>query len=82
MNPKPNLAPAHSIQTVAAAATATVIAMAILSSITFLSERDGKPLQRLAAAERACAHHSYLSDRQSCMNHWLAASHAGTVAKR
>jgi len=80
MNPKLNFA--TSLQTVVAAAAATVIALGILWSIVLLSERNGKPLERLAAAERACAHHSYLSDRQTCMNDWLVASQAGTVAKR
>ena len=74
MIPKLNFASGSSIQTVVAAATATVIAFAILWTVVFLFQRDGEPLQRVAAAERACAHHHYLSDRRACMNDRLAAS--------
>lgn len=82
MNAKLNFASSGSIQTVAAAAAATVIALGILSSVAVLFQLDGKPLERLAAAERACAHFSYLSERQVCMDSWLAASQPGPVARR
>jgi len=37
-------------------------------------------MERLVAAERACAQHVYLSERQACMNEWLAASQPRIVA--
>lgn len=82
MTAKPTVNMQGSITTFAAAALATIIALGILSSVAFLFQREGKPLERLAAAERACAHHSYVSDRQICINAWLAAAQAGTVARR
>jgi len=39
-------------------------------------------MERIAAAERACAHHAYVSDRQACMQQWLAARQATRVAGR
>jgi hypothetical protein len=37
-------------------------------------------MERLVAAEHACAQHVYLSERQVCMNEWLAASQPRIVA--
>jgi len=82
MNATPTFTTRGSISTFAAAALATVIAVGILSAVATMFQRDGKPLERLAAAERACTQYSYLSERQACMNEWLAASHPGTVANR
>ena len=70
------------LSTVAASVLATVISLGILSAVAFMFQRDGKPLQRLATAERACVHYSYRSERQACMNAWLAASQPGTLAGR
>ena len=72
----------EAVSTFAAAALASFISLAILSTVAFLFLRDGKPLERVAAAERACAHHSYQSERKVCMNEWLAASQSGAVAHR
>lgn len=82
MKSTPTATAKEAISTFAAAALASFIAMAVLSSVAFLFLREGKPLQRLAAAERACAHYSYLSERKVCMNAWLAAAQSGPVARR
>jgi hypothetical protein len=68
--------------TVASAALATVIALGILSAVVILFQSRGAPMERLAAAERACAEHAYQSERVACMNEWLAASRPETIARR
>ncbi len=68
--------------TVAAAFLATVIGLGILSGFATLFQSRGAPMERLGAAERACAQHIYLSERQACMNEWLAASEPANVARR
>ena len=68
--------------TIATAALATVIAIGILWGVVTLFQSRGAPMERLAAAERACAHNIYLSERQACMNEWLAASQSVIVARR
>lgn len=70
------------VSTFAAAALATLIAVSLLASVAHLFQRDGKPLARLAAAERACAHYPYQSERQVCMNQRLAAAQSSTAAGR
>lgn len=82
MKSTPTLTIKEAISTFAAAALASCIAVALLSTVAFLLQRDGKPLGQLAAAERACAHHNYQSERRVCMHAWLAASRPGTVVRR
>jgi hypothetical protein len=79
MSTRPNSAPGSTL-TVAAAALATLIALGILWGVAALFQSKGAPMERLVAAERACAQHIYLSQRQACMNEWLAASQPRTVA--
>ena len=68
--------------TVASAALATVIALGILWGVVTLFQSRGAPMERLAAAERACAGHAFQSERAACMNEWLAASRPETIAHR
>ena len=82
MNAKLNFASPSSTLTVAAAAVASVIAMGILWAVVTLFQSRGAPMERLAAAERACAEHAYQSERAACMNQWLAASRSETIARR
>jgi hypothetical protein len=65
-----------------AAALATFIAIGLLTAVAFLFQRDGKPLEQLAAAEHACTQHAYVSEREACMREWLAAARASTVASK
>jgi hypothetical protein len=67
---------------VAAAALATVIAIGIFTLVADLFQSRGAPLAQLAAAERACAARVYVSERETCMKEWLAASHGNSVARR
>ena len=55
------------VQTLAAATAATLIGLALLWGTVTLFQSRGAPFEELAAAERACAHHAYVSDRAACM---------------
>jgi hypothetical protein len=79
MSARLNFAPGSTL-TVATAALASVIAFTILWGVVTLFQSRGLPMERLVAAERACAQHVYLSERQACMNEWLAASQPRIVA--
>jgi len=46
---------------------AALISLGLLGSVAWLFQRDGAPLQQVAAAERACADRAYLSERHACM---------------
>ena len=66
--------PRHSgLGTVITSAAATLIALGILIGTTMLFQSRGKPMAELAAAERACAGQTYVSDRERCMREWVAA---------
>ncbi|HEY5283332.1 MAG TPA: hypothetical protein VIM14_11140 [Polyangia bacterium] len=64
------------------AALASLIAVGLFTAIAFLFQHDGRPLQQLAAAERACTQHVYMSERESCMREWLAAARAANLASK
>ena len=57
---------------VAAAALGAAITVGIFSGVVALFQHNGLPLERLAAAERACASRAYVSEREACMREWLA----------
>ena len=67
-------------QTFAAATAATVISLALLWGVVTLFQSRGAPLEELAAAERACASHVYVSNREECMKQHIAQSRAVRVA--
>ena len=77
---QPILACPNSASTVVSALLATVIAIGILAAVTGLFRSEGMPMKHLVAAERACTSHTYISDRESCMRGWLAASRALSMA--
>jgi len=82
MNAKPTLASPSSLSIAVGSALATFIAIGLLTAIAFLFQRDGAPLEQLAAAERACTQHVYVSEREACMREWLAAAHDNRLARR
>jgi len=55
-----------------AAALAAIITVGILTGMTELILLGGLPFERLVVAERACAGHEYVSDREACMREWAA----------
>ena len=61
---------------------AAFIAIGLLTGVAFLFQRDGAPLEKLAAAERACTPRVYVSEREACMREWLAAARARNVASK
>ena len=82
MNARPNFATRSSFLTFAAATLAAVIALGILWAVVVAFQSKGTPMERLVAAERACAGHAYLSEREACMKQWLAVSRATSVARQ
>ena len=71
-----------SASTTVAATLATFIAISLLTAVAFLFQRDGRPLEQLAAAERACTQHVYVSEREACARNWIAAARASAVANK
>jgi hypothetical protein len=82
MNAKPTFPRSPSLSITVVAALATFIAIGLLTAVAFLFQRDGSPLERLAAAERACTQHVYVSEREACMHDWLATARASKVASK
>ena len=82
MNARSTLAPPNVVTTIAAAALAVLIAIGLLSSVTSLFQRDGAPFEQLVIAERACANHSFVSERETCVRLYLAASRIRNIASR
>jgi hypothetical protein len=71
-----------SFSTAVVAALAAFIAIGLLSAVAWVFQREGAPMEQLAAAERACKQRAYVSERETCMNEWLAASRASSVASK
>jgi hypothetical protein len=67
-------------QTFTAATAATVVSLALLWGVVTLFQSRGAPLEELAAAERACASLVYVSDREACMQQWIAENQRTRVA--
>lgn len=79
MNAKPIHARRPIGTTLVAAALSTLVAIALLSTVSSLFLRDGAPLAKVTIAERACADYAFVSERETCMR-TLAASRARNVA--
>lgn len=82
MNAKPSFPRTSSFSITIAAALATLIAIGLLTAVAFMFQRDGKPMEQLAAAERACVQRVYVSEREACMREWLAAARSPSVASK
>jgi hypothetical protein len=63
-----------------AAALAGIVTVGILASVTELFMRDGRPMGRLVAAERACVGRTYVSEREACMREWAALNRPVSMA--
>jgi len=81
MNAKPTFAQPSSFSSTVAAALAAFIAIGLLTGVAFLFQRNGAPMEQLAAAERACTLHVYVSEREACMREWLAARAPNVASK-
>jgi urea transporter len=78
----PTLARPSAVALAATAMVSTVIAVAILGAVTALFQSRGLPMEELAAAERACSEHVYVSERETCMRTWLSAAHGERIAHK
>ncbi len=76
------LARPNVVTTIAAAALAVLIAIGLLGSVAGLFQSDGAPFEQLVIAERACANHSFVSERETCMRLYLAALRVRNLASR
>ena len=82
MDAKPAFAEPHPARTFAAAVLAAVIGLGIFWCVATLFQSHGKPLERVAAAERACTSHAYQSEQRDCMKRWFAETQMKTLAYR
>jgi len=64
------------------AVLATFIAIGLLSAVTGLFQRDGAPFGQLVVAERACANHAFVSERDLCVRSYLAGWRLQNLASR
>jgi hypothetical protein len=80
MNAKPTLSPPSSFSIAVAAMLATLTALGLLTAVALLFQHDGAPMQQLVAAERACFQRVYVSEREACIQEWLAAARTSKVA--
>lgn len=80
MNTKPVLARPHIGATIVASVLSVLIGIGLLAAVAGLLLRDGAPLEQLVIAEHACADHVFVSERETCMRLFLAASHVQNVA--
>jgi hypothetical protein len=82
MNAKPSLPRRPVGTTVAAAVLSILIAIGLLTSVAAMFQHDGAPLEHVVIAERACSEYAFVSERESCMRSFLAASRVRNVASR
>ena len=82
MNTKSTFPPPSSFSATVAAALATFVAIGLLTGVAFLFQCDGRPLEQLAAAERACVQRVYVSEREACIREWLASARSANVASK
>jgi hypothetical protein len=73
MNGKPQLPGNSPISITVIAALAVVVAAGLLTAVTVMFQNAGTPYAQVVAAERACADRAYVSEREHCMQEWLAA---------
>jgi hypothetical protein len=73
---------AHPLTAVIASALATIVAVATLSAVALLFQSRGLPLEEFVVAEHACAGFAYASERERCVQEWVAAAHGRRVAQR
>ena len=82
MNAKPTLARPCAATLAAAACLSALIGIGILGLVAGLFQSRGLPLAELAAAERACGEHVYVSERDSCVRERIVAAHGQRMASR
>ena len=66
----------------AAAALSAFVAISLLGGVALLFQKDGAPMERWVAAERECAQHVYVSERDACVRARLQGARQTAIAKR
>jgi len=82
MNAKPVLARPHVVTTIVAGTLSALISIGLLTAVTGLFQRDGAPFEQIVTAEDACADYAFVSERETCVRLYLAASRVRNVASR
>jgi hypothetical protein len=82
MNAKLVLARPHIGTTIVATVLSVLIGIGLLAAVAGLFLRDGAPLEQVVIAEHACADYAFVSERETCMRSFLAASPVRSVASR
>ncbi len=82
MSAGPFLPRSHVGTIILAAAVSALIATGLLGAVAGLFQRDGAPLEHIVVAERACANHTFVSEREACKRSFPAASQVRSVASR
>jgi hypothetical protein len=82
MNAKPTLARPHVVTTIVAAALSSFIAIGLLAAVTDLFQRDGAPFKQVVIAEHACTNYAFVSEQETCVRLYFAASRIQNVATR
>src|SRR5215212_2613068 len=59
------------------AAVSAFVAVGLLSAVAVSFQSSGAPFEKVVAAESACKQYVYVSDRETCMNAWLASMRDG-----
>lgn len=79
MNPQSNV---NIVMMILAVALSALIAIGLLSAVAGMFLRDGTPYEQVAIAERACANHAFVSDREACARALLGGANVSRVASR
>jgi hypothetical protein len=79
MNPQSHV---NIVMMIFAVALSALIAIGLLSAVAGLFLRDGTPYEQVAIAERACANHAFVSDREACARAFLGGANVPRVASR
>ena len=79
MNPQSNV---NIVMMIFAVALSALIGIGLLSAVAGLFLRDGTPYEQVAIAERACANHAFVSDREACVRAFLGGANVPRVASR
>jgi hypothetical protein len=82
MHTRPVLTATPVAVTVAGAVLAFVVALGLFGALAGLFLHDGRPLEALVVAERACSESAYVSEREACIRSFVALSHRPRVASR
>lgn len=82
MNARPALVRRHVVTTIVAAVLSSFIAIGLLTAVAGLFQREGAPFEQVVIAEHACANYEFVSERETCVRLYLAASRVRHLASR